>query len=68
MLSHATSALVAGPPAVSVSDATVQEADGAVLEFTVSLGHASSRTVTVSYTTSDVTATSGSDYTATSGA
>ena len=67
MLSHATSALVAGPPAVSVSDATVQEADGAVLEFTVSLGHASSRTVTVSYTTSDGTATAGSDYTAANG-
>ena len=34
-LSHATSALVAGPPAVSVGDATVQEAEGATLEFSV---------------------------------
>ena len=30
-LSHPTSATVAGPPAISVSDATVQEAQGAVL-------------------------------------
>ena len=66
-LSHATSAKVEGPPAVSVSDATVQEAEGAVLAFTVSLGHASSRTVTVSYATQDGTATAGSDYTAASG-
>ena len=66
-LSHPTSATVAGPPAISIDDATVQEAEGAVLEFTVSLGHASSRTVTVAYATSDGTATSGSDYTATSG-
>ena len=51
-LSHATSALVAGPPAISVSDATVQEAEGASLEFSVTLSHASSRTVTVSYATS----------------
>ena len=67
MLSHATSALVAGPPAISIDAATVQEAEGAVLEFTVSLGHASSRTVTVDYATSDGTATAGSDYTAASG-
>ena len=58
---------VAGPPAISVSDATVREADNAVLAFSVTLGHPSSRTVTVSYATSDGTATAGSDYTATSG-
>ena len=66
-LSHPTSATVAGPPAISIDDATVQEAEGAVLEFTVSLGHASSRTVTVAYATSDGTAVAGSDYTAASG-
>ena len=65
-LSHPTSATVAGPPAVSVSDATVQEAQGAVLEFTVTLGHPSSRTVTVDYATSDGSAQAGSDYAATS--
>ena len=66
-LSHPTSATVAGPPAISVSDATVQEAEGAVLVFTATLSHASSRTVTVDYATSDGTAVAGSDYTAASG-
>ena len=66
-LSHPTSAAVAGPPAISVSDATVQEAEGATLEFSVTLSHASSRTVTVGYATSDGTAVAGSDYTAASG-
>ena len=68
MLSHSTSEIVAGPPAISVSDATVQEAEGAVLVFTATLSHASSRTVTVDYATSDGTAVAGSDYTAASGA
>ena len=67
-LSRSTSATVAGPPAISVSDATVQEAEGAVLVFTATLSHASSRTVTVDYATSDGTAVAGSDYTAASGA
>ena len=66
-LSHSTSATVAGPPAISVSDGTVQEAEGAVLVFTATLSHASSRTVTVDYATSDGTAVAGSDYTAASG-
>ena len=66
-LSHPTSATVAGPPAISVSDATVQEAEGAALVFTATLSHASSRTVTVDYATSDGTAVAGSDYTAASG-
>ena len=68
MLSHSTEERVEGPPAISVSDATVQEAEGATLEFSVTLSHASSRTVTVSYATQDVTATAGPDYTAASGA
>ena len=66
-LSHATSEIVAGPPAISVSDANVQEAEGAVLEFSVTLSHLSSRTVTVAYATQDGTATAGSDYTAKTG-
>ena len=61
-----TSAIVAGPPAISVSDATVQEAEGAILVFSITLSHASSRTVTVDYATSDGTAQAGSDYTAAS--
>ena len=66
-LSHATSATVAGPPSISVADATVTEAAGAVLAFTVSLSRSSSSNVTVDYATSDGTATAGADYTATSG-
>ena len=46
----------------------MQEAEGAVLEFSVTLSRASSRTVTVGYATQDGTATAGSDYTAASGA
>ena len=65
-LSHLTSAIVTGPPAISVSDATVQEAEEAVLVFSITLSHASSRTVTVDYATSDGTAQAGSDYTAAS--
>ena len=67
-LSQSTSATVAGPPAIAISDATVQEAEGAVLVFTATLSHASSRAVTVDYATSDGTAVAGSDYTAASSA
>ena len=66
-LSQSTSATVAGPPAMAISDATVQEAEGAVMVFTATLSHASSRAVTVDYATSDGTAVAGSDYTAASG-
>ena len=66
MLSHSTEERVEGPPAISVSDATVQEAEGATLVFSITLSQASSRTVTVSYATQDGTATAGLDYTATS--
>ena len=66
-LSHATSATVAGPPSISVADATVTEAAGAVLAFTVSLSRSSGSNVTVDYATSDGTATAGADYTAASG-
>ena len=66
-LSHSTSASVAGPVGISVADARVQEAAGAVLAFTVSLSRAPTSNVTVNYATSDGTATAGADYTATSG-
>ena len=66
-LSHSTSATIAGPPSISVADATVTEAAGAVLAFTVSLSRGSGSNVTVDYATSDGTATAGADYTATSG-
>ena len=55
---------------LTVSDATVTEALGAQLVFTVSLDRAvtvSSGTVSVDYATRDGTATAGADYTAASG-
>lgn len=56
-------------PVLSVGDATVVEGDSGVtnIVFTVSLSQATNQTVTVSYVTSDGTATSGSDYYPTNG-
>ena len=59
--------VVKGPPGLAVADATVEEAQGATVDFTVTLSRAASAAVTVDYATSDGTATAGSDYTATSG-
>ena len=56
-----------GPPSLSIDDATVTEASGAVAEFTVRLSEASGQDVTVNYTTSNGTAVAGSDYTASNG-
>ena len=67
MLSRAVTATVPGPPGLSVTDAEVEEGDGATLDFVVTLNRKVSRTVTVRYATSDVTATAGSDYTAKNG-
>ena len=58
---------IQGPPGLNVADAEVQEGPNATLAFAVMLSRAPSSTVTVDYATSDGTATSGSDYTATSG-
>ena len=66
-LSNAVSATVLGPPGLSVADARVEEAAGAVMEFAVTMSRASTSTVTVDYATSDGTATAGADYTASSG-
>ena len=64
--------VIKGPPAIAVADARVREAEGATVDFAVSLSRAASETVTVQYATSDGTgdsaATAGTDYTATSGA
>ena len=57
-------------PAASVTDATVTEAAGAKLAFTVLLDRAVTSgdgTVSVDYATRDGTATAGADYTAASG-
>ena len=55
-------------PGVSVADAQVQEAEGAVLAFRVTLAEAQTSAVSVRYLTSDGTATAGTDYEAVSGA
>ena len=54
--------------AVSVADAQVREAAGAVLAFRVRLNAAQTTAVSVRYATSDGTAAAGSDYVAGSGA
>ena len=57
-----------GPPVISVADAAVTEGDEAQLTFAVTLDRNWSGTVpTVSYATSDGTASADSDYTADSG-
>ena len=61
------SATIAGPPTLSVADATVEEAEGATLDFAVTLSRAVTETVTVGYATSNGSATAGSDYTETTG-
>ena len=51
----------------SVTDAEVEEGDDAEVSFTVTLSKAATRTASVDYATQNGTATSGDDYTATSG-
>ena len=60
------SAASSGEPAtLSISDTTVDE--GATATFTVTLSPSSIDTVTVTYATGNITATSGADYTSTTG-
>ena len=59
--------VIKGPPAISVADARVEEAQGATVDFAVTLSRAATGTVTVDYATSDGTAAAGSDYTEKSG-
>ena len=66
-LSSPVSVTVQGPPGLSVADAEVEEASYAELAFVVTLNRAVSDTVTVAWTTTDVTAKAGADYTAASG-
>ena len=67
LLSEGTRENSIGPGLISVTDATVQEADGAELTFTVSLNRIwFGPDITVQYATSDGTATAD-DYTPTSG-
>ena len=55
-----------GAPGLSIDDVTVAEDEGTA-RFTVTLDNSYDEPVTVAYATSDGTAESGSDYTATSG-
>ena len=66
-LNHSTSDSVQGPVGISVSDARVEEAAGAVLAFAVTLSRSASSPITIHYATSDGSATAGADYTAASG-
>jgi len=56
-------------PSLSVNDVSIEEGNSGTkrLTFTVTLSAASGQTVTVAYATANGTATSGTDYTATSG-
>ena len=66
-LNHSTADSVQGPVGISVSDARVEEAAGAVLAFAVTLSRSASSQITINYATSDGSATAGADYTAASG-
>ena len=66
-LSNSPSATVPGLATLSVADARGDEGPGASVEFTVRLGRAASRPVTVQYATSDGSATAGDDYVAARG-
>ena len=55
------------PSRLSVADTEVDEEMGATADFAVTLDRSAQAEVTVDYTTEDVTAVAGSDYTAVSG-
>lgn len=57
------------PPSVSINDVTLEEGDSGTRNgsFTVSLSARSGKTITLSYATTDITATGGSDYVGTFG-
>ena len=56
-----------GTTTVSVSDARVREAEGASLEFAITLSRVHPKTLTLGYITGDGTARAGSDYRRTGG-
>ena len=67
VLSNRIDRTIEGPPGLSVADARVREAEGATVDFAVTLGRASAETVTVAYATSDGTAAANQDYEPASG-
>ena len=66
-LSNSPSATIAGPIGISVADARVEEAAGALLEFVVTLSRPAAGTLTVAYSTADGSALAGDDYTTATG-
>ncbi len=60
-------ATVHGPVTLSVADVEVDEAEGATLDFVVTMSRSRTAATTVDYATSNDTATAGSDYEAASG-
>ncbi|WP_396134999.1 PKD domain-containing protein [Chamaesiphon sp. OTE_8_metabat_110] len=60
---------VAALPTITINDPTITEGDSGTtnLTFTLTLNQASTQAISVNYNTSNLTAISGSDYTATSG-
>ena len=67
LLSHTLIKKIYGPVQLSISDVATTEGEGATLTFTVTAENDTVNKYTVSYATSDGTATAGEDYTATSG-
>ena len=65
-LSNSLSQTVSGPVGISVADASIDEAD-TNLDFTVTLSKSATNAVSVNYATQSDSATSGSDFTSTSG-
>ena len=61
-LTNSPSATVTGPVGISVADARVEEGDGAVLAFLVTLSRAAGGTVAVDYATANGSAHAGVDY------
>ena len=66
-LTNSPSATVTGPVGIEVADARVEEGDGAVLAFLVTLSRAAGGTVAVDYATANGSAHAGVDYRAASG-
>ena len=67
VLQGGASVTILGPAMLSVADAEAQEAQGATLDFVVSLSRARTDATTVAYATSNGSATAGDDYEETAG-
>ena len=60
----ASATITVTPIAVTVADTEVEEAEGATLDFVVTMNRASARDIQISYRAYDGTATAGEDYVA----